>query len=98
MIPESDSESEDANFVQEESTFMTMPEALNYAHFVTMESWESALTTALTTTTTALHTTAKSAYPKSYAEAMTRPDAQLYHEAACKEIDALLENGTWGAV
>ena len=74
---------------------MTMPEALDYAHFVPMESWESALTTALTTTTTALHTTAKSPYPKSYAEAMTRPDAQHYHEAACKEIDALLENGTW---
>ena len=26
---------------------------------------------------------------------MTRPDAQLYHEAAVKEIDSLLENGTW---
>jgi hypothetical protein len=26
---------------------------------------------------------------------MTLPDAHLYHEAACKEIDALLDNGTW---
>jgi len=33
--------------------------------------------------------------PKSYAEAMTRPDAQKWHEAACQEIDSLLENGTW---
>ena len=38
---------------------------------------------------------AKSGYPKSYSEAMTLPDADLYHEAACKEIDSLLENGTW---
>jgi Reverse transcriptase (RNA-dependent DNA polymerase) len=26
---------------------------------------------------------------------MKLPDAQLYHDAACKEINALLENGTW---
>jgi hypothetical protein len=33
--------------------------------------------------------------PKSYAEAMTRPDAQKYHEAACDEIKSLVDNGTW---
>jgi len=33
--------------------------------------------------------------PKSYAEAMTRPDAQKWHEAACDEIKSLLDNGTW---
>src|SRR5215510_4008690 len=38
---------------------------------------------------------ARSDYPKTYAEAMSHPDAHLYHEAACKEIDALLANGTW---
>ena len=34
------------------------------------------------------------AYPKSYAEAMMRPDAQFYHEAAVKEVEGLIENGT----
>ena len=33
--------------------------------------------------------------PKSYAEAMTCPDAQYHHDAALKEIKALLDNGTW---
>ena len=33
--------------------------------------------------------------PKSYSEAMARPDAQKYHEAACDEIQSLLDNGTW---
>ena len=33
--------------------------------------------------------------PKSYAAAMKRPDAQKYHEAACNEIQSLLDNGTW---
>ena len=37
----------------------------------------------------------KRAPPKTYAEAMRRPDAHLWHEAACKEIDALVERGTW---
>ena len=33
--------------------------------------------------------------PRSYANAMRRPDAQKYHEAACDEIQSLLDNGTW---
>lgn len=33
--------------------------------------------------------------PKSYREAMTCADAQKHHDAACDEIKALLENGTW---
>lgn len=33
--------------------------------------------------------------PKSYAQAMALPDAQKYHEAACDEIQSLLDNGTW---
>src|SRR6201999_1473797 len=33
--------------------------------------------------------------PKSYAEAMAHPDAQNHHDAAVKEIQALLDNGTW---
>ena len=37
----------------------------------------------------------RSQYPNTYSEAMSRPDAHLWHEAACKEIDSLLENGTW---
>ena len=36
--------------------------------------------------------------PKSYAEAMTRPDAQLHHQAACDEIQTLIDNGTWECV
>ena len=35
------------------------------------------------------------AYPKSYAEAMTCPDAQQYHEAAVKKMESLIENGTF---
>lgn len=33
--------------------------------------------------------------PKSYSEAMTLPDAQQHHEAACEEIQSLLDNRTW---
>jgi hypothetical protein len=36
--------------------------------------------------------------PKSYAEAMRRPDHAKYHEAACEEIQALLDNGTFELV
>ena len=88
VIPESDSESEsDAHQsepesvnVTQDSLYLTLPEALDYCLSVAAQS---------------LSATAKSDYPKSYAEAMTRPDAQFYHEAACKEIDSLLENKTW---
>lgn len=34
-------------------------------------------------------------HPKTYAQAMLRPDAAKYHEAAVKEIESLIENGTW---
>jgi hypothetical protein len=61
-------------------SYLTMPEALDFALF---------------TAGLALSATARSDFPKSYAEAMTRPDAKFYHEAACKEIDALIENKTW---
>ena len=33
--------------------------------------------------------------PNSYAEAMRRPDAQKWHDAAHEEIKALIEHGTW---
>src|SRR6202000_2624588 len=33
--------------------------------------------------------------PRSYGEAMKRPGAQQYHDAACDEIQSLLDNGTW---
>lgn len=33
--------------------------------------------------------------PKTYAEVMTLPDAQQHHEAAIKEIQSHVENGTW---
>ena len=38
---------------------------------------------------------ASSPYPKTFSEAMKRPDAQLYHQAACDEIQSLIDNGTW---
>lgn len=38
---------------------------------------------------------ARSDGPRSYAQAMALPDAQKYHEAACDEIQSLLDNGTW---
>lgn len=33
--------------------------------------------------------------PRTYAEAMTRPEAEQYHTSACDEIQTLLDNGTW---
>src|ERR1700754_2397550 len=33
--------------------------------------------------------------PRSYAEAMARPEAEMYHKSACDEIQTLLDNGTW---
>src|ERR1700753_3563211 len=36
--------------------------------------------------------------PKSYAEAMARPDAAKWHQACLEEIAALLEKGTWQRV
>ena len=33
--------------------------------------------------------------PNTYAEAMTHPDAQKHHEAACDKTLSLLDNGTW---
>ena len=43
----------------------------------------------------AYQSVAKSDYPKSYSDAMTRPDAQFYHNAACDEIQSLIGSGTW---
>jgi hypothetical protein len=36
--------------------------------------------------------------PKSFREAMQRPDANLWYEAAVKEMQAHIENGTWELV
>ena len=61
--------------------YFSLPEALEFAHFVAIERAEKV----------AAHDT----HPKTYAEAMTRPDADEYHKAACKEIHSLVKNGTW---
>ena len=84
-IPDSDSDSaqseqESVNYIQDSASYLTIPEGFDYALFSFCE---------------ALSVTARSDFPSSYAEAMTRPDAQFWHEAACKEIDSLLENKTW---
>jgi len=71
---------ESVNFVKGSSSYFTLPEALEFAHFSHSQ---------------ALPAIARSDYPQTYADAMSRPDAQLYHDAACKEIDALIENQTW---
>src|ERR1700761_4007116 len=41
---------------------------------------------------------AHDSFPKSFAEAMQRPDADFYYQAAVKEIQALVDNGTWEVV
>lgn len=33
--------------------------------------------------------------PRTYVQAMRHPQAQKYHDAACEEIQSLLDNGTW---
>jgi hypothetical protein len=38
------------------------------------------------------------AEPKSYREAMRRPDSELWHQAMVHEMEAHLENGTWELV
>jgi hypothetical protein len=38
------------------------------------------------------------AEPKSYREAMRRPDSELWHQAMVREMEAHLENGTWELV
>jgi hypothetical protein len=46
---------------------------------------------------TALKAGTNDTYPRSFAEAMTRPDADLYWQSAMDEIQALVDNGTWEA-
>jgi hypothetical protein len=69
--------------VHEGNLYFTIPAGLDYALSAIMP--EVALKASAS----------KSAYPRTYAEAMTRPDAELYYQAALKEIDSLLENKTW---
>jgi hypothetical protein len=38
------------------------------------------------------------AEPKSYCEAMRRPDSELWHQAMVREMEAHLKNGTWELV
>jgi hypothetical protein len=38
------------------------------------------------------------AEPKSYCEAMRRPDSELWHQAMVRKMEAHLENGTWELV
>jgi hypothetical protein len=38
------------------------------------------------------------AEPKSYHEAMRRPDSELWHQATVRKMEAHLENGTWELV
>jgi hypothetical protein len=33
--------------------------------------------------------------PKSYRDAMRRPDSELWHQAMVRKMEAHLENGTW---
>ena len=66
------------------SPFLTVPEALECVFSVSVEVAAKAGT--------------HDNYPKSFAEAMRRPDASFYYEAACKEIQALVDNGTWEVV
>src|SRR6202012_1370137 len=91
VIPESDSESAESSKDSSDSDAdsATVNFVSDSCPFLTLpEALECAHEVALAAS-------AHSGYPKSYAEAMRRPDAHLYHEAACKEIDALLDNGTW---
>jgi hypothetical protein len=41
---------------------------------------------------------ASDAEPKSYRDAMRRPDSELWHQAMVREMEAHLENGTWELV
>jgi len=89
VIPESDSESAVSSEESSDSDSATVNYVSESCPFLTLpEALECAHEVASAAS-------AHSGYPKSYAEAMRRPDAHLYHEAACKEIDALLDNGTW---
>nr|GAT43152.1 predicted protein [Mycena chlorophos] len=46
----------------------------------------------------ALAASAHDTEPRTYAEAMRRPDSDRYHQAACEEIEALIANGTFELV
>ena len=70
---QSGSDSEESELIASEFTYLTLPEALEYA-FKSGSHDDS---------------------PRSYAQAMTCTDAQMYHEATCDEIQSLLDNGTW---
>lgn len=83
-----DAEGEEINLASDSEAYLFLPEALEYAFsVVNVEDLPSPQ--APPNQASALP------YPKTYAEAMTRPDAAYWHESACKEIDALVENGTW---
>jgi hypothetical protein len=43
-------------------------------------------------------TVASDAEPKSYRDAMRRPDSELWHQAMVREMEAHFENGTWELV
>jgi hypothetical protein len=49
-------------------------------------------------TTVVAKAVASDAEPKSYREAMRRPDSELWHQAMVREMEAHLENGTWELV
>jgi hypothetical protein len=77
--PADDSDAEDAQLVDDDS----------YVYLFLPEALEFAFAAVSSSIDP------KQAPPKTYAEAMGRPDTHLWHEAACKEIDALVERGTW---
>jgi hypothetical protein len=75
-----DSDGESAQFISEH-VYLTYVEALDYVY---SELIQSALSAAVNDDP-----------PRSYAEAMQRPDAGKWHEAAHEEIQSLIRNGTW---
>jgi hypothetical protein len=92
QIPSSD-EGSDGHGVPEESESDVQPgEVSDESELIASESAYLTIPEALDV---AYKANAHSSDPQTYAEAMALPDAQDYHNAAVKEIQSHLENGTW---
>jgi hypothetical protein len=78
---ESESSDEETADLASQSLLFTYVEAMDYIFSEVMHS--------------ALGAASHDSPPRSYAEAMRRPDAEKWHEAAHEEIQSLIRNGTW---
>jgi hypothetical protein len=97
---DSDEESDDEMLLKDQAEMMqaAFETSLGFSDYVPLSEGLELAFQAICPEVALSAVTGTETEPRTYAEAMRRPDADLWRKAAEDEIQALLENGTWELV